>query len=154
PRFDVVNLPYALLAGLAEPIRRTLGVPICCTLQGEDLFLDGLGEPYKRESLELIRAAGAHVDAFLPVSRYYMEYMPEYLGIPREKMRLAPLGINLDGYHSRTTERNGPFTVGYFARIAPEKGLRELAEAYRHLRASTAGEPARLVAAGYLAPEH
>jgi len=154
PRFDVVNLPYALLAGLAEPIRRTLGVPICCTLQGEDLFLDGLGEPYKRESLELIRAASAHVDAFLPVSRYYMEYMPEYLGIPREKMRLAPLGINLDGYHSRTTERNGPFTVGYFARIAPEKGLRELAEAYRHLRASTAGEPARLVAAGYLAPEH
>ena len=46
PPFDVVNLPYTLLIGLAEPIRRALGVPICCTLQGEDLFLDGLGEPY------------------------------------------------------------------------------------------------------------
>ena len=31
--------------GLAEPLRRALGVPVCCTLQGEDLFLDSLGEP-------------------------------------------------------------------------------------------------------------
>ena len=45
PRFDVINLPYTLLLGLAEPLKRTLGTPICCTLQGEDLFLDGLGEP-------------------------------------------------------------------------------------------------------------
>ena len=45
PRFDVINLPYALLLGLAEPLRRELKAPICCTLQGEDLFLDGLGEP-------------------------------------------------------------------------------------------------------------
>ena len=43
PRFDVINLPYALLLGLAEPLRRELKAPICCTLQGEDLFLDGLG---------------------------------------------------------------------------------------------------------------
>ena len=26
---------------------RAFGVPICCTLQGEDLFLDQLHEPYK-----------------------------------------------------------------------------------------------------------
>ena len=47
PRFDVINLPYTLLLGLAAPLRRALKVPICCTLQGEDLFLDGLGEPYR-----------------------------------------------------------------------------------------------------------
>ena len=43
PRFDVINLPYTLLLGLAAPLRRELKAPICCTLQGEDLFLDGLG---------------------------------------------------------------------------------------------------------------
>ncbi len=53
PRFDVVNLPYTLLLGLAAPLRRALGVPICCTLQGEDLFLDGLGPPYRQQSLDL-----------------------------------------------------------------------------------------------------
>ena len=154
PKFDVVNLPYTLLLGLAEPLRRTLGVAIVCTLQGEDLFLDNLGEPYKQQSLELIRAAAAHVDAFLPVSRYYLEYMPGYLGLPRGKMRVVPLGINLDGYAPRTEERSDVFTIGYFARIAPEKGLHLLAEAYRELRSRPGIGKSRLVAAGYLAPEH
>ena len=161
--FDIVNLPYTLLIGLAAPMRRALRVPICCTLQGEDLFLDGLGEPHRQQSLDLIRAASVHVDAFLPVSRYYCDYMPGYLGIPRSKMRAVPLGINMDGYTPRRRPSgaigadgpdNGVFTVGYFARVAPEKGLHVLADAYRRLRARPGLSPSRLVAAGYLAPEH
>ena len=154
PRFDVVNLPYTLLLGLAAPLRRALNVPVCCTLQGEDLFLDGLGEPWRQQSLDLIREASAHVDLFLPVSRYYAEFMPGFLGLPREKMRMVPLGINTDGYGPRPSRPAGPFTIGYFARIAPEKGLHVLAEAYKHLRARPGVGESRLVAAGYLAPEH
>jgi glycosyltransferase involved in cell wall biosynthesis len=154
PRFDVINLPYTLLLGLAEPLKRTLRVPICCTLQGEDLFLDGLGEPYRQQALDLIRSAADHVGAFLPVSQYYSDYMPGYLGVPREKMRLVPLGINLDGYVPRQRGRSGAFTVGYLARIAPEKGLHVLADAYRRLRGRPGVGESQLVAAGYLAPEH
>ena len=153
-RFDVINLPYPLLIGLAEPLKKTLNTPICCTLQGEDLFLDGLGEPWKQQSMDLIRAASVHVDAFLPVSRYYFEYMPGYLGIPQEKMRLVPLGINLEGYAPRPPRRGDPFTIGYLARIAPEKGLHVLVDAYRRLRTRPGIGASRLVAAGYLAPEH
>jgi glycosyltransferase involved in cell wall biosynthesis len=154
PRFDVINLPYALLLGLAGPLRRVLKTPICCTLQGEDLFIDGLGEAHRRESLALIRAAAEDVDLFLPVSEYYRDYMPGYLGVPREKMRLVPLGINMEGFAPRPARRDGPFTIGYLARIAPEKGLHLLCEAYRTLRQREPARPARLVAAGYLAPEH
>jgi glycosyltransferase involved in cell wall biosynthesis len=154
PRFDVINLPYTLLLGLAEPLKRTLGVPICCTLQGEDLFLDGLGEPWRQQSLDLIRAASEHVDAFLPVSQYYFEYMPGYLGIPRDKMRMVPLGINLEGYSPRPPARQEPFTIGYLARIAPEKGLHVLADAYRRMRTRPGLGASRFIAAGYLAPEH
>ncbi len=46
------------------------------------------------------------------------------------------------------------FTIGFFARIAPEKGLHNLAEAYRILRTEKGLPPSRLLAAGYLAPEH
>ena len=35
-------LPFALLIGLAGPIREALGAQIVCTLQGEDLFLEQL----------------------------------------------------------------------------------------------------------------
>ena len=153
-RFDVVNLPYTLLIGLAEPIKRALKVPVCCTLQGEDLFLEGLGQTHRQRCLDLIREASRHVDAFLPVSQYYAEFMPGYLGLPTSKMRLAPLGINVDGFEARRKPRSGAFTIGYFARIAPEKGLHVLADAYRRLRARHGMGDARLVAAGYLPPEH
>jgi glycosyltransferase involved in cell wall biosynthesis len=155
PPFDVLCLPYTLLIGLAGPLREALGRPVCCTLQGEDLFLEGLPEPYRSESLRLIQENVRHVESFLPVSQYYAEFMPGYLGIPREKMRLTPLGINMQGYEMRAPRAEGrPFTVGYFARVAPEKGLHLLAEAYVKMRERLKAGAARLEVAGYLGDEH
>src|SRR5215213_138480 len=155
PPFDLVCLPYTLLIGLAGPLREALGRPVCCTLQGEDLFLEGLPEPYRSESLRLIRDSVRHVERFLAVSRYYEEFMPGYLRIPEEKMRLVPLGINMQGYEMRAPrEKGSPFTVGYFARVAPEKGLHLLAEAYVKMRRSLNTGEARLEVAGYLGAEH
>ena len=151
---DVVSLPYTLLIGLTKPIKEALNRPVCCTLQGEDLFLEGLHEPYRTEAKDLIRANVKYVDAFIAVSDYYAEFMPGYLGIPREKIRVVPLGINLQGYEMREREPEQPFTVGFFARIAPEKGLHVLAEAYRILRKGGHMPNARLEVAGYMAPEH
>ena len=154
PRFDVINLPYSLLLGLAEPLKRELGTPICCTLQGDDLFLDQLGEPHRQQSMEMIRSLSEHVDAFLPVSQYYLDYMPAYLGIPAGKMRLATLGINTEDFRPAERPATAPFTIGYFARIAPEKGFHALIEAYCRLRRLPETGGMRLLAAGYLPPEH
>jgi glycosyltransferase involved in cell wall biosynthesis len=153
-RFDVINLPYSLLISLAGPLKRELGTPVCCTLQGDDLFLDQLGEPYRQQSMDMIRAMSADVDAFLPVSQYYLDYMPEYLGVPAGKMRLATLGINTDDFHPGTRSGSGPFTIGYFARIAPEKGFHVLVEAFCRMRTRPGTSGIRLLAAGYLPPEH
>lgn len=150
---DVVNLPYTLLLGLAGPIRRALNVPIVCTLQGEDLFLNNLQEPYRSHSLDLIRDHLRYVDLFLSVSEYYAEYMPGYLGIPREKIHVVPIGINPNGFERRDADRKAPFTVGFFGRIAPEKGLHVLAEAYRIARQSGEMPEARLEVAGYMAAD-
>jgi glycosyltransferase involved in cell wall biosynthesis len=150
---DIVNLPYTLLLGLAGPIKKALNAPILCTLQGEDLFLDNLQEPYRTQSLDLIRDHLPHVDQFLSVSEYYAEFMPDYLGIPREKISVVPIGINPEGFEMRDADRSGPFTVGFFGGIAPEKGLHELAEAYRIARQSGDLPEARLEAAGYMAPD-
>jgi glycosyltransferase involved in cell wall biosynthesis len=156
PAPDVISLPYTLLIGLAKPLKESLQRPVYCTLQGEDLFLDGLHEPYKSEALSLIRESVSHVDAFIAVSHYYARFMPNYLGIPEEKIRVVPLGINLDGYEPRSAKpRTEPFTVGYFARVAPEKGLHVLAETYRRMRLERDDFPAaRLEVAGYLGAEH
>lgn len=151
PRPDVVNLPYTLLIGLAAPLKKSLGTPVCCTLQGEDLFLEGLQEPYKTRALNLIRESIPHVDCFLAVSEYYAEFMSRYLGIPSGKMEIAPLGVSTGGYRGAHAVREGKPKIGYFARIAPEKGLHILADAYKLVR--DAGFDCELEAAGYMAPE-
>ncbi|HJR08261.1 MAG TPA: glycosyltransferase family 4 protein [Pyrinomonadaceae bacterium] len=160
---DVVTLPNSLLLGLARPIKQALNRPVVCTLQGEDLFLDGLEESFRRTSLELIRAAVEHVDAFVAVSESYAAFMSDHLQIPASKMRVVPLGINLEDYEAQDDDKTTTaaqqtsaktFTVGYFARVAPEKGLHVLCDAYRRLRERTDVNDARLEAAGYLAPEH
>jgi glycosyltransferase involved in cell wall biosynthesis len=154
PPFDLIAIPVALLLGLAPPLKRALGRPIACTLQGEDLFLDGLGEEHRAASKELIRAHAPHVDGFVATSESYADFMAGYLGLPREKIHTVPIGISLEGHDPAPRPRNDPFTIGYFARVAPEKGLHLLAEAYRILRRDLGLPPARLRAAGYLPPEH
>ena len=151
---DVVNIPYTLLIGLAAPLKRALGRPVVVTLQGEDLFLEGTPEPYRTEALDLIRAQVADVDLFIAVSEYYARFMCDYLRIPQTKMRVATLGVNTSDLAVSTRTARDPFTIGFFARIAPEKGLHNLADAYRILRTRKGLPPSRLLAAGYLAPEH
>src|SRR6185503_6765355 len=154
PPPDVVNLPNSLLISLAKPLKEALGRPVCCTLQGEDLFLEGLGDPWRADAIELIRSQVHLVDAFIAVSEYYANFMCRYLGIPPEKMRVVPLGINLKGYETGFRFHTNCFTVGYFARIVPEKGLHLLCEAYRKLRRDTEFSGVTLEVAGYLAPEY
>ncbi len=151
---DLVTLPNALLIALAGPIKKALDRPVSCTLQGEDLFLAGLQEPYKTDSLELMRSQVSTVDLFVSVSHYYAEFMSAYLGIPAGKIEVVPLGINLEGYERSERPTSRPFTIGFFARVAPEKGLHLLCEAYRRLRERGELPDAKLEAAGYLAPEH
>jgi glycosyltransferase involved in cell wall biosynthesis len=154
PPFDVVNLPNSLLIGLARPLKEALGRPICCTLQGEDLFLEGMNEPHRSEARALITAQAESVDAFLAVSRYYADFMSRHLALPSSKMRVVPIGINVEGYDRVPRSSPERFTIGYFARVAPEKGLHVLCEAYRKLRLDYGLPEARLEVGGYLGPDH
>jgi glycosyltransferase involved in cell wall biosynthesis len=93
------------------------------------------------------------VDRFVAVSDYYVPVMARLLGVAEQRIDVVPLGINLNGYERRQP-RDGEFSVGYFARIAPEKGLHLLAEAYPLFRRRTGSARVRLDAAGYLSRAH
>ena len=81
PLPDIIDLPYTLLIGLAKPLKEALNRPIVCTLQGEDLFLEGLKEPWRSECLRLIQSNLQYVDRFIAVSAYYAGFMADYLDI-------------------------------------------------------------------------
>jgi glycosyltransferase involved in cell wall biosynthesis len=148
---EVVVLTNALLSGVVPELRRTLGVPVFVTLQGDDIFLDALPETDRQRSIELIRANCASVAGFICTSRYYADYMAGYLGLPREKMHVVYPGINLAGHGgARQARTETPLTIGYFARVCPEKGFHNLVDAFIHLRQAPGAPAAKLKASGWL----
>jgi glycosyltransferase involved in cell wall biosynthesis len=155
---DLTILPNSLLIGLAAPIRRVTGRPIGVTLQGEDLFIAGLGEPWRSDAIDLIRKQIPDVDAVFAVSEQYSRFMMSYLAIPAPKVHVLPLGVNVESLRSpeplARSDRQTGRRVGFLGRIAPEKGLHVLCDAYRRLRERRDLGPLTLEAAGYLAPEH
>jgi len=153
-RPQIVCLTNALLIGMAREIKRELRVPVVCGLPGEDIFLDGLPEPLRSEARALLRERCCDADGFIAMSRYYGDFMADYLGVARERIHVVRPGLNLEGYREmRSAEcgvRNEPVVIGYFARIAPEKGLHLLCEAYRILQQMPGIGPTRLRAGGWL----
>lgn len=152
PKPDVINLPNSLLIAMAAPLKAAFGRPVCCTLQGEELFLDGLAPVYRARAIDLIREQVRHVDGFVAVSDYCARFMGGLLRVPPARMLTVPLGVGMAGYAQRVAPADA-FTVGYFARIAPEKGLHVLADAYVRLRRRVPDGAMRLVVAGYMAPD-
>ena len=147
---DLVELTNAMFVGMARQLKAQLGVPVLCALQGEDLFLDGLPEPYKTQALNILRHRAQDIDAFIAPCAYYREYMAEYLQVPRSKIHVVPLGLNLTGHGQEPPPTDGPDKIGYLARICPEKGFHLLVEAFRSLKEQPEFAALRLEAAGYL----
>jgi glycosyltransferase involved in cell wall biosynthesis len=159
-RPDVVQITNSMLLGLVRQTKRELGVPVVVALQGEDLFIDELPEPYRERVVTEMRARAGEADAFIAPSRYYAEHMAELLEVPAEKIHVVPLGISLEG-HDRplpdtdagSEKEPGRLRLGYLARISPEKGLHLLVEAFRELAGGPEFKGLELGVAGYLGPK-
>lgn len=145
---DVVNLPGLMLIGAAPTMRKSLNVPIVCTLSGEDIFLDDLREPHRQRAFDLIRAHARDVYAFIATSRYYADHAAAHFGLPRERIHVVTLGIRADDFLGPTSLAGGRFTIGYLGRICQAKGLMNLCEAAATLRRN--GHDFRVITAGYL----
>jgi glycosyltransferase involved in cell wall biosynthesis len=148
---EVINLTNAILSGMVPRLKEALpGVPLLCSLQGDDIYTESLPEPYRSRCLALIREHSRLIDGFVATSAYYADFMAGYFGVPRDKIHVVLPGINLHGHGERSGREEKPFTVGYFARICPEKGFHQIIDAFIHLRRLPGTEGVRLHASGWL----
>ena len=142
---DLISLSNGLLNGLAPAIQRTLGVPVLCSLQGEDSFLDTLPEPSKTKAWEAFRANNSSVARYLATSDYYREVMQARLGLSEQQIVMVRNGMDFTGYSPAAVSPSVP-VIGYLARLCYGKGLQTLVEAFLilaerlpHARLSLAG---------------
>lgn len=126
---DVVHLSNALLLGLANQIREQLKVPVVCSLQDEDVWVDAMNDFYREKVWKLMADKGADVDAFIAVSDYYAKEMKLKMNIPDHKLKVVPIGVDSSIYRYAPPKEDPP-VIGYISRMYPEHGFGLLIDAF------------------------
>ena len=154
PLPDVINLPNSLLIGLARPLREALERPVCCTLQGEELFLDGLLEPYRDAGARADSQPGAGTSiASSPSATTTPAFMSraaaDSAGADRRSCRSASTSTGYERRRRRATTCSASAT----SRGRAGEGAARPGRGVRAVPARAPGDArVRLEAAGYLAP--
>ncbi len=154
---DVVVFSNLLIAGCLSELKRQVGSPVVVILQGDDIFYDSLTEPYRSRALVELRKLAQQVDLFVVHSRNYGERMQAMLGFADPQLAVNPLAIDTRDYRGLTMTaefEQRPTTIGYLARLAPEKGLHLLVDAFIDLQQQPSLQDSQLAVAGWLGKQY
>jgi glycosyltransferase involved in cell wall biosynthesis len=132
-RPDVVHLSNGMLIGLARRLRSALRVPVVCSLQDEDAWIDAMEPRHAEQVWQVMGNRAGDVDAFVAVSRHYAGAMQKRLGVAADRMRVVRLGLQMDGYNKAPLYFKPP-TLGYVSRMSESLGLGVLTEAFVRLK--------------------
>ncbi|MEI7725108.1 MAG: glycosyltransferase family 4 protein [Bacteroidota bacterium] len=126
---DIVHFSNALLLGMAQQIRDEVKVPVVCSLQDEDVWVDVMEPSWREKIWDLMSEKSLDVDAFIAVSSFFAGVMKDKMNIPSNKMNVVHIGVNPENY-TFTQPADSPHTIGYLSRICEENGFEILADAF------------------------
>ncbi|MEM8678007.1 MAG: glycosyltransferase family 4 protein [Planctomycetota bacterium] len=152
---DVVHFSNIMIAGAAMLMKQATRAAMVVTLQGDDIFLDELPAESRAQVVDEIRNFEHAIDAYVAHSQFYASKMSQFLGLPLPKIHVRRLATELDDLCSAArVSVDRPPRLGYLARLAPEKGLHLLCEAFAQLRRQSEWEALELHIAGYQGKQH
>ena len=144
---DVVHLSNALLLGLAKKIREELQIPVLCSLQDEDVWVDAMDEPYRSQIWKLMGEKALDTDALVAVSDFFANKMKQKMSIPDDKLYVVHIGVDPSKYSVKTPNLDVP-TIGYLSRSNKENGFEVLVDAFIKLKENPKFGNARLKVTG------
>ncbi len=130
---DVVHLSNALLLGLVRRIKQEMNIPVVCSLQDEDVWVDVMSDKHREEVWQLMEEHGREVDAFVAVSHFYAKEMLTRMHIRRDQLFINYIGVDAADYSVKPVEQKEP-VIGFISRMCEENGLGILVDAFIHLK--------------------
>jgi glycosyltransferase involved in cell wall biosynthesis len=127
-----VHLSTSLLLGIGREIKKSLGVPLVCSLQDEDVWVDAMEPAYRDLCWKAMEEGAREVEAFVVGSRYYGGVMRDRLGIPPDRLHVVPIGVEAGDPPPAASA--DPPALGYLARMSEGMGLGTLADAFLLLK--------------------
>jgi glycosyltransferase involved in cell wall biosynthesis len=126
---DVIHLSNALLVGLAHRLSESVKVPVICSLQDEDQWVDVMKPSSQEKVWNLMAERGSDVASFVSVSNYYAAEMKKQLKIPDEKLSTVYIGVYPDNYEWMAPSQKKR-NIGYVSRMCHELGMDILIDAF------------------------
>lgn len=151
---DLILFTNILIGGCIPEIKKQSPAPILVTLQGDDVFLDSLEPQHKSACIERIKELSNQVDGFIVHSEFFRDYMSQYFGFNKEKIFVTPLGLDVNDFRKLESTTSEIKKIGYLAKLAPQKGLHNLVDAFIELKKLPDTENVKLEIAGWLGPEN
>jgi glycosyltransferase involved in cell wall biosynthesis len=144
---DVIHLSNALLLGLAKRLKEKIGVPVLCSLQDEDVWVDVMEPSFQDKIWKLMHTRAEDVDAFVAVSDFFAGVMRKKMDLPPEKVQTFYLGVDYKDYQFISTKEK-PRNVGYISRMCHENGFDIVVDAFVELKKKPGFEDVKLIATG------
>jgi glycosyltransferase involved in cell wall biosynthesis len=107
-------------------------VPVDCSLQGEEVFVGDLGQPWTGEAQRLMRGHAAAVARFWSPHGRHADAMAVWLDIARDRIAVVPPAVDPGAYPARSTVPAEPI-IGHLGVLVWRKGADVVAEAVRRL---------------------
>jgi glycosyltransferase involved in cell wall biosynthesis len=130
---DIIHLSNALIIGLAKQIKSLTDVKVVCSLQNEDDWINDMAEPFQTQAWKMIAEESVNIDAFISPSKYYRDFFISKTGMPAEKIKVIPSGIESFKDLEKKNNDNGP-AIGFFSRVSRHNGFDKIADAFIALK--------------------
>ncbi|MBN1819759.1 MAG: glycosyltransferase family 4 protein [Prolixibacteraceae bacterium] len=144
---DIIHISNALLLGLAHQIKEKVKVPVVCSLQDEDVWVDAMEPVFQKQIWILMHEKSKDVDAFISVSNFFADIMKEKMSLPDEKVHSIYLGVDYEDYtYINAAEK--PRNVGYLSRMNHENGFDIVVNAFIELKKNPEFGDVNLVVTG------
>jgi glycosyltransferase involved in cell wall biosynthesis len=144
---DIIHISNALLLGLAKRLKEKTGVPVLCSLQDEDVWVDAMHPQFQQKIWDLMHERAEDVDALVAVSNFFAETMKKRMSLPAEKVHTFYLGVDADDYHFIPVKEK-PRNIGYISRMCHENGFDIVVDAFIELKKKPGFEDVKLIATG------
>lgn len=144
---DIIHISNALLLGLAKKLKEKTGVPVLCSLQDEDVWVDAMKPQFQQKIWDLMHERAEDVDALVAVSNFFADTMKEKMNLPIEKVHTFYLGVDSEDYHFISTKEK-PRNIGYISRMCHENGFDIVVDAFIEMKKKLGFEDVKLIATG------
>lgn len=128
---DVIHLSSSLLMGVAKTIKQQLSIPIVCSLQDEEVWIDQMAENDSHQAWNAIRENMHAIDRFVTTSQFYKNTIAARIPQLTDIDVIYP-GIDIAKYAITQYPENP--VVGFFYRMNQLNGLDVLADAFVFLK--------------------